>query len=759
MKEDLVCVVCGKISSKRCILCKAVRCSMINCQIEHWNTGHIENCNKFAFADGYQNSTAQKKLKQGLFRMAEDSVCVVCGETASRTCPMCKAAPYCTIQCEVEHWKTGHKENCTKVAVANSDQNSTAQKQLKQTLFPYDEFLKLYDWNHPVVVPPCGLLNSGNSCFANVVLQCLTYTKPLVAYLIEKGHQMKCKKAEWCFLCEFEAHVDIACNTSKAFSPYNVVTRLPHIGGNLGFGNQEDAHELLRFAIDSMQSGFLSQFGGEKALHPSSLETTLIQYIFGGQLLSQVCCTSCKRISKRLENMMDLTVEIHGNNASLEECLEQFTIPEWLDGDNMYKCDGCNEYVLAWKRLSVQQAPNVLTIALKRFQSGSFGKLDKSVTFPETLDLGPYMTNAVDDTDVYSLYAVVVHIGMRNASHCGHYICYIKNFHGNWYLIDDSQVIRVALNEVLSEPAYMLLYSRKSPRKSSEMTSEPSKRPEPFEKLESSSTLIQNVAIAASNSASSTCGEDPPDPFSSDDEDSETNDGVTIKDDTRVHEICGTPSLPPSKGTEAYGNGNSNHEYDSCLQPFRQTELDINEQSDSSTHMDSETYDIGHNKLDSATSPVLGKRHRSRRHRSSSCKSSFTAASPSNHSQGLPEEHINDDSDPMEIHDASPSNHSQRLPEEHINDVSDPMEIHGVVGLVDKEINDGNTTGTDRGHSDVPEAQHCPDDDNLPCNRNSSPDSTEGIHVNLEVECSSENDSDIISTDPSLRCYQDTSTS
>lgn len=37
---------------------------------------------------------------------------------------------------------------------------------------------------------------------------------------------------------------------------------------------------------------------------------------------------------------MDLTVEIHGDAGSLEECLEQFTAKEWLHGDNMYKCDG-----------------------------------------------------------------------------------------------------------------------------------------------------------------------------------------------------------------------------------------------------------------------------------------------------------------------------------------------------------------------------------------------------------------------------------
>lgn len=54
----------------------------------------------------------------------------------------------------------------------------------------------------------------------------------------------------------------------------------------------------------------------------------------------QVTCTNCSKVSSQYENMMDLTVEIHGNATSLEECLQQFTDKEWLHGDNMYRCDG-----------------------------------------------------------------------------------------------------------------------------------------------------------------------------------------------------------------------------------------------------------------------------------------------------------------------------------------------------------------------------------------------------------------------------------
>jgi ubiquitin C-terminal hydrolase len=85
-------------------------------------------------------------------------------------------------------------------------------------------------------------------------------------------------------------------------------------------------------------------------------------------MILQVQCTACSNVSDQYENMMDLTVEIHGDAVSLEECLDQFTAKEWLQGDNLYKCDRCDDYVKACKRLSIRCAPNILTIALKRFQ-------------------------------------------------------------------------------------------------------------------------------------------------------------------------------------------------------------------------------------------------------------------------------------------------------------------------------------------------------------------------------------------------------
>ncbi|XP_075518138.1 ubiquitin carboxyl-terminal hydrolase 18-like isoform X1 [Primulina tabacum] len=426
-------------------------------------------------------SSVSKKMETAPSGGAAGSVesCAVCGNLTKKQCARCKMVKYCSEACQRTHWNSEHKTKCKDLqssSKANFMQSTSALrgrkasvvplggsikilKQSKKILFPYEEFVELFNWNSPGY-PPCGLLNCGNSCFANVVLQCLGYTRPLVAYLMEKGHRVECQRDDWCFTCELQIHVERTTRNLNPFSPINILSRLPNIGGNLGYGKQEDAHEFMRFAIDTMQSVCLDEFGGEKAIHPSYQETSLIQHIFGGRLQSQVICTKCNNVSNQFENIMDLTVEIHGDAGSLEECLDQFTAKEWLHGDNMYKCDGCNDYVMAWKRLTIRCSPNILTIALKRFQSGRFGKLNKRVTFPETLDLSPYMGELADGNDVYKLYAVIVHVDMLNASYFGHYICYIKDFRGNWYMIDDCKVASADLDEVLSQGAYMLLYSR-----------------------------------------------------------------------------------------------------------------------------------------------------------------------------------------------------------------------------------------------------------------------------------------------------------
>ncbi|XP_044475523.1 ubiquitin carboxyl-terminal hydrolase 16-like isoform X2 [Mangifera indica] len=342
--------------------------------------------------------------------------------------------------------------------------SETAGRYSDKGLFSYELFVKLYNWNK-VELQPCGLINCGNSCYANAVLQCLTFTPPLTAYFTQGLHSKECVKKEWCFTCEFENLILKAKEGKSPLSPIGILSQLQSIGSKLGNGREEDAHEFLRYAIDTMQSVCLK----EARVNDSCLleeETTLIGLTFGGYLRSKIKCMKCQGKSERQERMMDLTVEIGGDIRSLEEALRQFSGTEILDGDNMYQCGRCKSYQKAKKKLTILEAPNILTIALKRFQSGKFGKLNKSIQFPEILDLAPYMSGTSDKSPIYRLYGVVVHLDIMNAAFSGHYVCYVKSIKNKWFKIDDNTVTPVEREKVLTEGAYMLLYARCSPRAS-----------------------------------------------------------------------------------------------------------------------------------------------------------------------------------------------------------------------------------------------------------------------------------------------------
>ncbi|KAF8106076.1 hypothetical protein N665_0147s0033 [Sinapis alba] len=348
------------------------------------------------------------------------------------------------------------------MGLRNSTKHDDRHKNLRM-LFPYEEFVKFFQCE-VFYLSPRGLVNCGNSCYANAVLQSLTCTKPLVAYLLQRSHSRSCSGKDWCLMCELEQHVMMLRESGGPLSASRILSHMRSINCQIGDGSQEDAHEFLRLLVASMQSICLERLGGETKVDPRLQETTLVQHMFGGRLRSKVKCLRCGHESERYENIMDLTLEIYGWVESLQDALTQFTRPEDLDGENMYRCSRCAGYVRARKELSIHEAPNILTIVLKRFQEGRYGKINKCISFPEMLDMIPFMTRTGDVPPLYMLYAVIVHLDTLNASFSGHYISYVKDLRGNWFRIDDSEIHQVPMTQVMSEGAYMLFYMRSYPR-------------------------------------------------------------------------------------------------------------------------------------------------------------------------------------------------------------------------------------------------------------------------------------------------------
>ncbi|NXK82717.1 UBP36 hydrolase, partial [Amazona guildingii] len=322
----------------------------------------------------------------------------------------------------------------------------------QKVLFPVERLSMKWEKMHRV---GAGLRNLGNTCFLNSTVQCLTYTPPLANYLLSKEHRCTRDQGSFCMICIMQNHVAQAfANSGNVIKPVAFIRDLKKIAGHMRFGQQEDAHEFLRYAIDAMQKSCLS---GCTRLDCETQATTLVHQIFGGYLRSRVKCLVCKSISDTYDPFLDLALEIR-QARDLREALELFVKPDLLGGENSYLCAGCNNRVSATKRFSIHRASNVLTLSLKRFFFCGGQKITKAVAYPEFLNIRPYMSESKGDPVMYGLYAVLVHSGY--SCHAGHYYCYVKASNGQWYQMNDSMVRCSNVKVVLNQEAYLLFYVR-----------------------------------------------------------------------------------------------------------------------------------------------------------------------------------------------------------------------------------------------------------------------------------------------------------
>ncbi|QHO28882.1 Ubiquitin carboxyl-terminal hydrolase [Arachis hypogaea] len=326
--------------------------------------------------------------------------------------------------------------------------------------------------------PPLGLRNLGNSCYLNSVLQCLTYTPPLANFCLRFQHSSLCDSSSSsssnsnssnCPFCILEKQIAKSLRVDLTHdAPLKIQSCLRIFAEHFRCGRQEDAHEFLRYVIDACHNTCLrlkklrrgGDGGAENGAGGGS--STVVKEIFGGALQSQVKCLCCGYESNKVDEIMDISLDVFHSN-SLRDSMQKFFRPEVLDGNNKYKCDSCKKLVPAKKQMSILQAPNILVIQLKRFEGILGGKIDKAVAFEEVLLLSSFMCKASQDPlPEYKLFGTIVHSGYSPES--GHYYAYIKDAMGRWYCCDDSCVTVASLQEVLSEKVYILFFSRTTQR-------------------------------------------------------------------------------------------------------------------------------------------------------------------------------------------------------------------------------------------------------------------------------------------------------
>lgn len=244
----------------------------------------------------------------------------------------------------------------------------------------------------------------------------------------------------------------------QSITPSLITNRLQNICKHLTLGRQEDAHEFLRYLIEQMEKSFLNRFKsqpGFKEMDQHSKETTPLNQILGGYLRSTVTCLACKHESITFQHFEDLSLDI-SRVSTLNEALGGYFARENLE-ECGYKCESCKKKVSATKRFSLERAPAVLCIQLKRF-NGSGHKIGKQIQIIQNLDLSKHLAKAGDPNQncYYKLVSLVTHLG--GSSSGGHYTAIGLAPNGNYYHFDDSYVSSISTESVLKTNAYVLFY-------------------------------------------------------------------------------------------------------------------------------------------------------------------------------------------------------------------------------------------------------------------------------------------------------------
>ncbi|VDM94975.1 unnamed protein product [Thelazia callipaeda] len=334
-----------------------------------------------------------------------------------------------------------------------------------------------------------GLVNLGNTCFMNCIIQAIVHTPQLKDYFLTDQHRRSSashSKAH-CLMCEL-------ANTFQEFysgntTPYKpnrflnlVWTHARHLAGY----EQQDAHEFFIAALD-----VLHRHSGSSSPNFTPNDCNcIIDWIFTGKLQSDLTCSICGCVSTTVDPFWDISLDVaqevllssdaafNSPDMTLEDCLRRYIMPEHLGSNAKTRCARCETYEESTKQLTLKTLPMVACFHLKRFEHNHNDrkKMDTVIKYPQFIDMTPFTASyherptcspentfsVVSDLlkknrNKYELFGVVNHLGTMES---GHYTCYIRHQTNQWFQCDDQKVSRVSMEEVLSSQGYLLFYHK-----------------------------------------------------------------------------------------------------------------------------------------------------------------------------------------------------------------------------------------------------------------------------------------------------------
>jgi len=373
----------------------------------------------------------------------------------------------------------------------------------------HNEHLPKISYFNNVEIKEVGLKNFSNSCYINVVLQCLIHTKQLVIHFLKKNNNFIWNKEPISYAFNLLLkHFYIQQNSSNNnLDLLNDLSILCHfvsiINNNFSPFFPNDAKDFLIFFIGRIheelnepnnqpyniinQNDPLSNF----ITYFTRNYNSIISHIFNWTNQIRRKCSNCdtqifsyqtfpylildlektrrkifmaemeKYHQSKIENQAWQNQYYHNREnipINLTDCVQYYCT---FENEFNFMCPLCKKECKQTTVNKIYLSPNIFIFILNRGKNNIFSV---KMNYPPELDLSPYI-EGVNSPTRYELTGVITHLGVSGPN--GHFVAFCKNpKNEKWYKYNDEQVTEADNFEVHNEGiAYILFYNSKKSKK------------------------------------------------------------------------------------------------------------------------------------------------------------------------------------------------------------------------------------------------------------------------------------------------------